>query len=98
MKTNKEKLKELRKLLAVKKRWTRDTFARNKNNVSCEPVSKNAVSWCLYGGCERVGITNPAPLFSSVLMEGMANFNDNRKTTHKKLLKVIDRVIKLCKT
>lgn len=95
--TNKDRLKKLRKLLAVRKRWTRDAFARDKRVRSCEPTSKNAVSWCLYGGCERVGIEHPAPLFT-FLIKGIAHFNDDPGTNHKDILKVIDEAIKLCKT
>lgn len=93
--TNKTKLKALRKLLAVKKRWTQDTFARTQGGRPCEPLSKKAASYCLYGGCERVGIYNPHSLFE-FLIEGIANFNDDPKTTHKDVLRVLDKAVQLC--
>lgn len=95
--TNKEKLKALKTLLRYKKNWTQDAFARDERNKPCEPNSKKAVSYCIYGGCERVGIEDPAPLFG-FLMPGIAGFNDDRDTTHKDILRAIDKAIKLCKT
>lgn len=95
--TNKTKLRELRKLLAVRKRWTRDVFARTASGCPCEPLSPKAACWCLYGGCEKVGIVVVAPLFE-FLIRGVANFNDDPKTRHKDILRVIDKAIKLCKT
>lgn len=95
--TNKEKLKELKTLLGHKKNWTRASLARDKYKDPCEPKSKRAFSYCLYGGCERVGIENPAPLFKFII-EGLAHFNDSPKTTHEDVLWAIDKAIKLCKT
>lgn len=96
--TNKDRLKKLRKLLAVRKRWTRDAFARDKQNKPCEPKSARAVCWCLYGGLEKVGIGNPYPIFHPILVEGIAHYNDDPRTTHKDLLRTIDRAIRNCKT
>lgn len=96
--TNKQKLKALRKLLAVRKRWTREAFARTKSGFPCNPKSVFAVCWCLYGGLEKVGIKDPFPIFHPLLIEGIANYNDDPRTTHKDLLRTIDRAIKICKT
>lgn len=95
--TNKEKLKELKTLLRYKKNWTQDAFARDNRNKSCATVSRKAVSFCLYGGCEKVGIENPAPLFD-FLVEGIANFNDDRETSHKDVLRAIDKAIRNCES
>lgn len=95
--TNKAKLKALRKLLSVRKRWTQDVFARTASGRPCEPLSPKAVCWCLYGGCEKVGMVVITPLFE-FLIQGIANFNDDPETSHKDVLRVVDKAIKLCKT
>lgn len=95
--TNKQRLKALKTLLRYKKNWTKDAFARDNRNKPCEPDSRKACSYCIYGGCERVGIENPAPLFE-FLIRGIANFNDDPETRHKDVLQAIDKAIKVCKT
>lgn len=95
--TNKTKLKELRKLLGSEKNWTKGVFARDSRNISCEPDCKKAVSFCLYGGCEKVGIRNPYPLFDGVIIQGLCHFNDAPETEHKDVLRAIDKAIRVCK-
>src|SRR5215831_8082635 len=50
----------IRKLLSEERHWTRNTLARtastyyNKNGGTTDPLSPEAVSWCLLGAGRRV--------------------------------------------
>ena len=56
--TVKEALEKALKL--IKRGWTKDDFAKNKNNRSCSPFSSKAVKWCAAGAITRVCDNNYA--------------------------------------
>lgn len=42
-------LKAARELISDRTRWTTNTWARDKNGDACDPLSEEAVRWCVYG-------------------------------------------------
>jgi len=50
-------LRDLRaawKLIASKKRWTQDAYARTKTGRACTARSEYAVQWCATGALDRI--------------------------------------------
>lgn len=82
-------------LLENPDRWTKHILARDKAGIPTNILDKNAVSWCLSGAMDKVygpKIGIDIWLKAEKIINGVANFNDNPKTTHEKLLKMVKKL------
>lgn len=95
------KYKTVYGLLKDPKRWTRGTYARDKNKRDTEPLNSDATSFCILGACIKVAETNG--LLESDLKNKIrysiqelfprstdtAKFNDDYRHTHADILKLV---------
>lgn len=94
-------LKAVRALLTDPAHWTQSVSARDAKGVSVSCVYSQAVSFCLYGACLRVGAT-VNPLMTRLGRElgsgapydikDVLDFNDNH--SHAEVLDLLDATIR----
>jgi hypothetical protein len=82
-------MKQVRELLSDPNRWTKHYYARRADGKETDPLSPDAVSFCLLGACAKLGVDS-TPLYDN-LNVGVAEFND--KVTHEQVLAFLDEVI-----
>ena len=102
------KLRELDSLFDAPDKWTKEAWARNKDNVKVNPTDTLASKWCLLGGCIAVANSRTAEdllhgrehpfLMSDELkktadIDHITNFNDNTRTTFEDIKDLISRTI-----
>jgi hypothetical protein len=68
-----EVLRGARELLADKKRWARETYARDAEGNSVESLSRDAICWCVAGAIERVARGTAGPFLPALLAFARAN-------------------------
>jgi hypothetical protein len=101
-------LKRTRQLLNHPDNWTKNTFARDKDQRACFVLASQACSWCLYGALRRCNYddySTPAEKAEQdVVFHRAANllneevgdymeFNDAKEITHENILQLLDTVI-----
>ncbi|BCJ91804.1 hypothetical protein IZ6_25390 [Terrihabitans soli] len=100
-------LRGVRLILSDPKRWTKGSLARTSRGKEVTEVSPSASCFCLEGALFRaehelklsnIDRVSARSIIQSVLPKpfGMSIwlFNDSKRTSHKRLLKVIDLAIK----
>lgn len=97
-KSLKETLQRVYKILHAKSRWTKGALARDKdgNWNECE---KSAISFCTLGACCRVNgrFRNKAIMtIQRVLRGSILVWNDDPKTTHADVMRVLKAAIQSC--
>lgn len=104
MKPDRERLIAVRERLSSETHWTKKATARDDTGVVCPINSVKATCWCLASACAIEGVSElfakahfREPIFADPVAEIIA-FNDDPQTTHKDVLKALDRVIRNCKT
>lgn len=95
-------LVSVRELLSDEKRWTRRWYARDAAGVGVGSRDKHAVCWCLVGAMRKSPIGKlhqevGLDLLRSVVYGPIAGFNDDPKTTHADVLRVLDAAIERAK-
>lgn len=99
MKTTKDNLLELRKLLTKRSAWTAHALARTVYGSETTPRNQHAVCWCLLGGIQKIAQTqteiyNLQAALTENLPSGYYNLailNDG--SSHKDVLTLIDKAI-----
>src|ERR1700743_869307 len=94
-----EILKDARELIADPSRWTQDSYARDVDGKTTDPINPDAVCWCAVGAIMKVKgsvgsviIQRPlGPLAEYTNGTSLISFNDNH--THAEVLSVFDRSI-----
>jgi hypothetical protein len=94
----KQVIARARELIADKKHWTREAYARDLNSHPCDPLEKSAVRFCAVGALQRaawdLGV-GPGPLdeantvLRSLNVVCMPWLNDNKG--HAAVLALFDR-------
>ena len=94
-----KKLEELDDLFATRDRWTKDSWARDEAGSIVGIHDKEAVCWCLVGGCIKVfGKSQKRsyyPLVFDMFREvdksigSVARFNDKESTTFSDIKRLI---------
>ena len=97
-----EYLKEVRKVIATPKQWTREKCAINAKKESVPSDSEEATCWCIYGAVNKVSYEFQENQKIKLMLNAEANklgfttapqFNDHPSTTHADVLKLIDNAI-----
>lgn len=111
--TVKDAIIQLRELLADPARWCTGSFALTSEGKIADPLSNNAVKWCLLGGTEKVARNTNSPpyyIIREALAEAFQTFKPNAealsialaffndKVQHKEVLEFLDHAIKTCAT
>jgi hypothetical protein len=95
-----ETLRKMRELLSVPERWTKASFARDRQgNSLTNAVDPRAVCWCLVGAGKMCGI-DPRPgspayemLLRMTPFRQLSWWNDAPERTHAEVLDLLDRAI-----
>jgi hypothetical protein len=96
-------LKKARKLLAKPESWCKGEFAKTRVKEACAPSDYRATSWCLSGAifnaqksleCFSTEAYDVCQQELSKPFRNVVTFNDHPTTTHRKILRFLDRVIK----
>lgn len=98
----KQKIKQVRDLLADKNKWTQDAWARDRlGDALTNSLDENAVCWCLDGAINKC-----APDWSEARAirqylrmflpkrwgnRSLIRYNDNR--THRSVIRLLDKAI-----
>lgn len=91
---------DTRLLLEDPKRWTKGMSARDKDGILRGAHDDDAVCWCLYGAMYKCGVQGDEwDLVEAVIRReyeypGIPSFNDDERTTHEMVLRVLDLAIK----
>lgn len=99
-------LKLAKKKIANKKRWCKEAGAKDSEGNFVDPQNDDAIQWCALGAIEFFDGTFDDDIFEvypSFYLEKalhrnrvfITTFNDNPKTTHKQIMALYDRAIKL---
>ena len=93
----KQGLIAVRELLADPARWTQEVVARTSLGEEVDARDPEAVCWCLYGACKKVGgayftdiVSNAVPGIS------IGMFNDT--STHEEVLAFLNQEISKCQS
>jgi hypothetical protein len=102
--TGLESLREARKKIEKSENWCREAFARTAEGKEVTADSPEARQWCLLGAIAAVrevpcffdSISNYPWMYAlrdATGCSSIGQFNDDPKTTHEKVLEVIDQTI-----
>jgi len=87
---------KLQELFTDESKWTKEAFARNKNNLKVDVSSPFAVCWCIYGGvmkCYGQDGEDKSFILSRILalnnFVSVIDFNDCELTTFEDIKKII---------
>lgn len=102
----KELLTKAKELISDPNKWTKESFARNKDNKPVEYLSPDATCFCAIGAIRKVGYSNesftktlPAEIKlqrevqKNTIFAEVASFNDFLLTTHEEVLHLFDKAI-----
>lgn len=104
-------LKKTRKIIAKEENWTRDADARAANGNAIGVHTQGACAYCVGGALQKAYgdhylIGNTTFLKAARLLhedaqrygfQGFVHANDSAATTHKQVLRAIDRCIEVAK-
>lgn len=91
-------LRDVRDLLSMPEAWIKDDWSQTVEGTPCSPDSNRAACWCLTGAISRFDGDDSGALVivKRVVPGGLAaRFNDDPKTTHADILRVLDQAIEL---
>lgn len=100
-----EHLIAMRELLSDPSRWTKGQLARNTHGEVCYPTDSEATCFCLYGAAVKIAddealadelLEYLRPFSVRTKDLGPVAFNDNGRTTHADILKLLDEAIASC--
>ncbi len=87
---------KVRDLLTDESKWTKDTYARDKDGNATTPGASDAVCWCLVGALERCYI--PTSEFGLVYerlarrTDGAAKWNDASERTFPEVRALVEEL------
>ncbi len=100
-KTVKSTLVNLRRLLSRPDRWGQGEAAMDSAGISVDPLSSDAVCWCLLGGLSKVTENYPDIYDDTIMLlgremslsTGLVAWNDDQERKHEDVLYLLDMVI-----
>lgn len=103
-KTTLSYLKRVRKFLKKPERWAQGALARNNAGYTVDAVSADATCFCMLGALDHVRNGADYDTYNAVCavivgavprrFGDIISFNDDEKTKHKDVLKVLDRAVR----
>lgn len=80
-------------LLSKPEKWTQGVPARDRNNECCDPLHKDAVSWCLIGAINKCYPSTSEWDRTIQLLQRtvghIATFNDSPKRTYMEIVSIL---------
>jgi hypothetical protein len=100
-------LKNARSLLAKRKGWCRESFARNQYGASCLAESSEACSFCMHGALRAADKNGNTVYYAYQILtdilrsmgfrSGIYKYNDMSTTRKKDVISVFDKAIRKAK-